>query len=157
MARVDMNSWIRDREQSVGIIVVSVVGFSLIVGSALAFWWRAGDVFSMVFSFGMASALTWFLVARCALAGARPEGAGLRVRNPLRTLVIPWSDIVGIRIGAQGLLPRVALIDLVDGPSVPAWGLQGPLPFFRPKSKGRLEAAVARLDQIALAFRSGSN
>jgi hypothetical protein len=133
------------------------VGFVWIVWSALGFWSRTGDVISMVVSFGLASALTWFLVARCALAGARLEAAGLRIRNPLRTLVIPWSDIVGVRVGAQGFLPRVAVVDLVDGRSVPIWGSQGPFPFFRPKSRGRLEAAVARLDQIALALRSGSD
>jgi hypothetical protein len=152
-----MNSWIRDREQSVGIMAVSGVSFVGIVWSALGFWLRTGDVFSVLFSVGLAIALTWFLVARCALAGARPEAGGLRIRNPLRTLVVPWSDIVRVRVGAQGFLPRVAVVDLLAGRSVPVWGLQGPLPFFRPKSKWRLEAEVVRLDQMALAFRSESD
>lgn len=44
--------------------------------------------------------------------------AGLTIRNPLRTLVIPWHDIVGARASSLGLTVAVA-----SGEQVVAWAV----------------------------------
>jgi hypothetical protein len=51
---------------------------------------------------------------------------GVRIRNQLSTVVIPWRDVTGFRIGRHGLKPAVCIVDLTDGSSKYAFGIQEP-------------------------------
>lgn len=71
-------------------------------------------------------ALVNAMLALCAWRwGTHPligaSDAGVTVRNPLRSLVVPWDDVAGCRATARGvtLLRR-------SGPPVVAWAVQKP-------------------------------
>jgi hypothetical protein len=97
-----------------------------LVISSILYWRENGDTPFLIASLLVAAIFLWFAVGRCALAGARPEPEGLKVRNPLKTIQLPWSEIVRIRVGTHGIEPVIAIVDLRDGRSVHIWGLQGP-------------------------------
>lgn len=151
-----MTDWVRNREQAVGIAAIAVVSGAAIAISGVRFWLRSGDAFSGLLSIGLAAGLVWFLVARCALAGAQPTGEGLLVRNPLHSRLVPWSAIERVYVGSHGVWPRVAVIELEDGSQIHIWGLQGPLPFLRPNSQGKLRTQVHELNRIAFEARNGT-
>ena len=93
----------------------------LLALAALATAFGGGDTGS-----ALIVALVNALLAVCAWRwGTHPligaSDAGVTVRNPLRSLVVPWDDVVGCRATARGvtLLRR-------SGPPVVAWAVQKP-------------------------------
>jgi len=121
--------WLRSREQSaiiaVGLVVFGVVGLVLVASSGS----RSGQILG-----GLGIAIYLAVGARVALMGAFVGPDGLRIRNPLRTHSIRWSDCQGFRVGRYGL-PRVAIADLNDGRSIPIFGIGGPPPSTRPRDQ----------------------
>jgi hypothetical protein len=81
---------------------------------------KGGGAGVAVVAFVIAAALI-VLAARVAVV---TSDRGVRVRNPVRTIDIPWSDVVRFRLGQHKLLSQVCLVDLVDGGSQYAFGIQ---------------------------------
>lgn len=77
---------------------------------------------------------------------------GVRIRNTVRTLTIPWDRIERFRIGRYKLLSAVCIIDLVDGESVHAFAIQSPRIRTPAESKGQEQ--VDRLNEILTAHRA---
>lgn len=75
-------------------------------------------------------ALGVILCGICIWVGTRPvliaDAAGVTVRNLLSTHRYAWSQIRAFRIGRHKRLGAVAIIDLLDGSSVPAFAIQVP-------------------------------
>ncbi|MEP6972648.1 MAG: PH domain-containing protein [Actinomycetota bacterium] len=78
------------------------------------------DVVPMIVGFVLCLALS----VKFALAGARAEERGLRVRNVLRAYFIPWADIDGkIILETWRILPGIPTVHLRDGRRIPIIGL----------------------------------
>lgn len=60
------------------------------------------------------------------LAAVFASADGVRVRNLYSGRKIPWREIKGFRIGRYRLLGAVCIIDLTDGSTQHAWGIQVP-------------------------------
>lgn len=118
--------WLRSREQSLGIGLTALVFALIAVGKMSSE--RGHDRIVWAIAAGA------FLIvgARLALMGARAEEYGLRVRNFLATRLILWTDVKSIRVGTYRLVPRVAIVDLRDGRSLPVWAIAGPPRATRP-------------------------
>jgi PH (Pleckstrin Homology) domain-containing protein len=145
------SGWIRDPGQSTFVIVVAVLfgGFMLAIA-----WQEARGLGASIVSVLVAAAWSWFTIARCALSGARVDPEALLIRNPFRTLILPWSDVVRARIGPHGFWPLIAIVDLTDSRSVHVWALQATP---RPRAMSRLLTAVERLDAQIRDRRQGGD
>jgi hypothetical protein len=52
----------------------------------------------------------------------RPDG--IFVRNPISSYEVPWAQIKGFRIGRRGVFGASCIVDLADGSTRYAFGLQ---------------------------------
>lgn len=106
------------------LVVCVVISTAFIAGAAILLITLAGlgrghaaDVVSILVVTAMA-------VVTCTLLGrprAVADGAGLAVRNPIRSRRISWEEIVAVRLGRSD--PWV-LLDLADGSSHPVMAIQ---------------------------------
>jgi Bacterial PH domain len=71
---------------------------------------------------------------------------GIRIRNPLHTVAIPWQSIERFRIGRHGMLSAVCVIDLVGGESTYAFAIQ--VPRIRTPAKSKEQQQVDRLNRL---------
>jgi hypothetical protein len=69
------------------------------------------------------------VLAGCLWAAFRVSGCGLRdagdhlvIRNPLRTVRIPWRDVASVELGRFGVMPKVG-VRRTDGSAVGIFGL----------------------------------
>jgi hypothetical protein len=108
----------------------------------------------------------WYLVApivialaiwgfRAARSGVLVDDRGVVVRNPFRSVTLAWSDIVEFRMAWSGIRTYGAQVVLRDGSRVKAFGIQGPNPRIRPKSKDA-ERIVAELNEELRAHGEGT-
>lgn len=93
----------------------------------------------------------------CVLAGimrARRMGVlahadGIVVANFTRTTAFGWDEIDAFSVGATAVVPRVLLVCLCAGGSVPAHGVQAKSVAFWPNDPGPERAAEALNDLLA--------
>jgi len=83
----------------------------------VAIGWRVFDV-----ALGLAS--FWFFAVRFGLSGVYVEDDGLRVRNLLTTVRIPWTEVEGVTIARRPSSQVMALVCCTGGARVWALGLQ---------------------------------
>jgi hypothetical protein len=111
------------------------------------------------FPFGLLSlAVAWsaaaFLGFRMARLAVYVEDGGIRVRNPLATKQIPWSEVRGFLLH-RSLLGEFGTAELHDGGSVRLWGIQPRSPVASGGDR-RAELAVGRLNsELQAARRAG--
>jgi hypothetical protein len=78
------------------------------------------------------------------------SNSGVRIRNPVGTIVLTWGEIAGFRIGRHRLLSAVCIVDLVNGEQQYAFGIQA-----AHASHGRREREKVRaLSQMADAHKN---
>lgn len=97
-------------------LFLAVVGLTQVGKSAS----KGGGIGFTVVAFVLAAAM----IAIFARGAVVTSDEGVRVRNPFRTIVIPWSDVAGFRIGRHRMLSAVCIVDLADGSSQYAFGIQ---------------------------------
>lgn len=68
--------------------------------------------------------LAWcmWMILRLSRCGIKDAGDALVVRNPVRTISIPWSSVAEFEHGRFGILPKVG-VRRIDGSSVGVFGL----------------------------------
>ena len=99
-----------------------------------------GHVIEAAFDLAMAAAMV-LGPGRAALYAGED---GVRIRNPFSSRTIRWDDIRGFRIGRHGPLGAVCIVDLADGGSAYAFGIQMPNVARKPKEP----AMVAELNRM---------
>lgn len=133
---------IRIAAVALGVLLFGVVGTIW-----LAFPQETRDQFTVmqrltVIGFGVATALAGYAMGRCRVE-ARPEG--LLVVNGFRRHVYPWHEVTGVTLRAGG---PWAILELRDGTTAPAMGIQG-------SDGSRAVAQVKRLRTIMAARAVG--
>lgn len=63
--------------------------------------------------------------ARAALAVLIVTEHGVTVRNPFRTVSMPWDEVAAFELGRYKLLGCVCLVRRIDHTAVPAVAIQG--------------------------------
>jgi hypothetical protein len=63
-----------------------------------------------------------WMVFRVSGCGLRDAGDHLVIRNPLRTVRIPWWDVASVELGRFGVMPKVG-VRRTDGSAVGIFGL----------------------------------
>ena len=134
-----MNSdgWIRSRGQSIVLRVAAwfEMGIFAIAAAAVLTGPESPEPVSpqdrllgriALIVFGVLAAAMGYVGLRFASAGARPEHAGLRVRNVFTQRVIPWADIEGFSLGRYSLSPYMGRVHLRGGAIWPIWGIAAP-------------------------------
>lgn len=66
--------------------------------------------------------LSLWAVLRVSGCGIKDTGHHLVVRNPVRTVRIPWADVQDIELGRFGVMPKVG-VRRTDGTAVGVFGL----------------------------------
>lgn len=89
------------------------------------------------------------LFARVALV---TDTEGVRIRNLVHTLTIPWDRIERFRIGRYKMLSAVCIIDLADGESVHAFAIQ--VPRIRRRAESKEQQQVDRLNKLLVSHRA---
>ncbi|HEY7477983.1 MAG TPA: PH domain-containing protein [Actinomycetota bacterium] len=139
---VRVGQWVRVGEQSVVIVLFSV--FLILVMLAGLRAERPLLLIDVVVAGLIAGS-----AARFAMMGLLVEPTGIRVRNLLRTHRIAWSRIDAVRMGTwKRVFPRMGLVDLVDGRTIPIAGVVGPNPITRPNNR----TAESLMDQLSNLF-----
>lgn len=121
--------WIRTRERSVEFIVTGVLMAALLLWSVTTIPNHDIDALDI-----FAALLLLALGVRAGLMGVLPEMRGVRIRNPLRTHRIAWSQIEDFRVEPYGLAPKVGVV-VYQGRRRPIVGIAGPNPLFRAKNR----------------------
>jgi Bacterial PH domain len=93
---------------------------------------------------GGAWALAAFLGLRMARLGVFIEHDGIRVRNPVHTLTIPWRAVRGFTLG-RSMIGDFGIAELHDGRHVRLWAIQ-PATRVSPKRDRRAELAIGTLN-----------
>jgi hypothetical protein len=74
---------------------------------------------------------------RAARAGAVVTEVGVIIRNPTKTVELPWSNVEGFSLGESGIYSTVGIVHTTDGGPLRIWGIQG-------RKRGR-DASAERL------------
>jgi hypothetical protein len=96
--------------------------------------------------------LAAFLGLRMARLAVRIEDDGIRVRNPLRTLSIPWRAVRGFTL-ARSVIGASGVAELHDGRNVRLWAIQ-PATGVTWKRDRRAELAIGALNVELQAARA---
>ncbi len=127
---------------SAGIVGVLLVPYTVY---ALIDVVRAGAFWLAVFVIIVAVASLTF-ITRAGLAAVVTTQRGVRVKNIRRTVVVPWEDVEGFSIGAQGILTKVGLLQRRGHEPIAMWAIQGPNPATRPNNRSA-ERMIERLNE----------
>ena len=96
-----------------------------------------------------------FLGFRMARLGVFVEEDGIRVRNPLKTKSIPWSEVRGFVL-SRSLLGEFGIAELHNGRSIRLWGIQSRSRVASPRDR-RAELAIGSLNlELQVARGHGS-
>lgn len=140
---------LRTRSQAILIVLVGVIGCVALFSMALARTPRTarhalstgdravGVILGLIVLGGC------LRLAYCA-AVVRPDG--LFIRNPARSIVVPWSEVRGFRLGRSGLWPMVCVLQRMDGREVAIWAIQDLGPAVRRPGRGAATGLVHRLE-----------
>jgi hypothetical protein len=121
--------------------VVVVLGFF----AAAQATYTTGKIGEAVVGVGLGGAM----VAAFARAAVVVRDDGIVIGNTVGTTEIPWSNIVGFRIGRCRLLSAVCIIDLADGSTRHAFAIQ----LARALSQTREMEMIAFLNEQAAIHR----
>ena len=110
----------------------------------------AGVLPSGLLSLAVAWSAAAFLGLRMARLAVYVEDGGIRVRNPLGTKRIPWSEVRGFLLH-RSRLGEFGTAELHDGRSVRLWGIQPRSPVGG--RDRRAELAIGRLNSELQAAR----
>lgn len=119
MLKLNWTGIYRTKSQFVIGIVLAVFTAIVAIGQIIEFETVAGRVAAAIFLVGGI-----FVSVRLALAGVRTTDSGIKVVNMFSSYDLSWGDIAHFRIGPKGLFPYVCLIDLRDGGTKHAFGIQ---------------------------------
>jgi hypothetical protein len=123
--------------------------------------WAIESASAGVVPFGVLRvAVAWgiaaFLGLRMARLGVFIEANGIRVRNPLRTRRLPWTDIRGFTL-SRSVLGEFGVVELHRGEAVRLWGIQ-PRKRVHVRRDRRAESAIGALNrELQLARAHGSS
>ena len=95
------------------------------------------------------------LVYRLATTAVLVRAQSLRVRNVLRTVEVPWSEVDGFDTEFKPLQGRVGVAVLSIGRTLAMSALQASNPFLARDYLGQLAAALDELDRHLQAQRRG--
>jgi len=149
VARAGNQRTYRSREQAVGIWIAVVLGLAWFAGIAID---AVGEDHAVV-AFAMGGLIgtpVFWLAIRSARAGVRVDDEGAHIMNVVRTIHVPWHEIVRFSIGSHGMLPKTGIVDLRGGERIAIWGIQAPNPVTRPKNRSAerlIEALNAELER----------
>jgi hypothetical protein len=96
--------------------------------------------------------LAAFLGLRMARLGVRIEDDGIRVRNPLSTLSIPWRAVRGFTL-ARSVIGEFGIAELHNGRNIRLWGIQ-PANRMTSRRDRRAELAIGTLNVELQAARA---
>jgi hypothetical protein len=127
------------------------------VGSGLFVAFLGLGQFSRPTNGGPGFAVFMFVLAACeivifARAALVTSDAGIRIRNPLSTVVIGWDEVDGFRIGRRGVLSAVCIVDLTDGSSRSAFGIQ--VPRARATARSKEQQIIDQLNELVASHRN---
>ena len=129
-------------EQRVVIAVSAlVVGASFIGLTTYAIASGGLDLFSLALIAAYGTPTWWSL--RAAISGAYSSPQGVRIRNPVRTIDIPWGDIDHFRVATTGAFAPVGEAVRKDGSIVRIFGIQASGRSDRARSKQAAEPIEA--------------
>jgi Bacterial PH domain len=133
----------RMRRESVVFGLVGLCFVVLGVGGALS---ASGDLLGLgLVRLIAAWTVAAFFVLRMARLGVFVERDGIRVRNPLKTVSIPWSQVRGFAL-RRSALGEFGIADLHGGRRVRLWGIQ-PRAGFTSSRDRRAELAIGHLNR----------
>jgi hypothetical protein len=112
----------------------------------------AGQLWPGLLRLGGAWLLAGFLGFRMARLGVLIESEGIRVRNPLTTLSIPWRGVRGFTF-ARSVVGEFGVAELHDGRKVRLWAIQ-PATRVRSRRDRRAELAIGTLNVELQAARA---
>ena len=129
-------------------LVLGLLLVGVVVGIWLAFPQSVRDQFTTfqrltVLAFGVAAGAAIYALARSRVE-ARTDG--LLAVNGYRSHLYPWSEVAGVTLRAGG---PWAILELADGSTAPAMGIQG-------SDGARAVAQVKRLREVLDAHRRAS-
>ena len=134
---------VRTRSQAILILMVGLIT-SIALLNVKADSGRRGSVVTSAVGFALAGAalIIGVRLARCAVI---IQSDGFLVRNPIRTIFLPWSTSESFRVGRRGLLRRVCIVSCRDRPDVVIFGVQGRGPAFK-LSTDPVNSLIAQLN-----------
>ena len=140
---------VRTTSQAVIIVIAGVLGAVSVATVALSptpsgSSHHASEASRLV-GFALAAVLLASAI-RLARSAAIIRSDALLIRNPVRTICLPWSMIAGFRIGRHGLWPRVCIVSCNDGSEVAIWAIQGVGPLVARPGRGSVVGLLAKLD-----------
>jgi hypothetical protein len=112
----------RTRSQALGILLMAVIGPAAVAD---------GLVKNTRVSAGAiaASSVATLLIVAVLLRGASTlltaDENGVKLRNPFRTVSVPWQEISSFEVGRYKILGCVLLIQRTNGEVLPAFAVQG--------------------------------
>lgn len=129
-------------------VVLGALLFGVTAGVWMAFPESVREQFTAfqrvtVVAFGLAAAAAIYALARSRVE-ARPDG--LLAVNGYRRHLYPWKDVAGVTLRAGG---PWAILELADGSTAPAMGIQG--------SDGAKAVAQVKRLRVILASRHGQD
>jgi hypothetical protein len=123
---------------------VFAVGFVLLgIGWAIESE-AAGQLRLGLLTLAGAWALAAFLGLRMARLGVFIQAEGIRIRNPLSTLTIPWRAVRGFTLG-RSMIGDFGVAELHDGRNIRLWAIQ-PATRVTSKRDRRAELAIGTLN-----------
>lgn len=112
----------RTRSQAFGALLMTVVGSAAVADGLV----RGTKVSAgAIAASSVITLLTVAVLARIALALLTTDENGVKVRNPFRTVAVPWREIRSFEVGRYKILGCVLLIQRSNGEVLPAFAVQG--------------------------------
>ena len=112
----------------------------------------AGQLGPGLLRLGGACFVAAFLGLRMARLGVDIEDEGIRVRNPLSTLSIPWRAVRGFTL-ARSVIGELGVAELHDGRNIRLWAIQ-PATRMTSRRDRRAELAIGTLNVELQAARA---
>lgn len=112
----------RTRSQAVGLVVLNVLVPAGVVDALV----RGPKVtVGLIAASSIACVLGVVVFLRAALTLLTADEDGVKVRNPFRTVAVPWREIRSFEVGRYKILGCVLLIQRTNGEVLPAFAVQG--------------------------------
>jgi hypothetical protein len=92
---------------------------------------------------------------RVGVCDAFYDDRGLRVRNPLRTISVPWDQIESFSLSRKGFTWGTAAVRRRDGKEIRIWAIQKPNASTRPNNTNAEELIDALNERLAAARQHG--
>jgi hypothetical protein len=142
---------LRTRSQSVGILVVGVIGCVVLVYMGLSpkpqtavhdVPTAARAIICIVAVLVLAASLR---LASCAAVVRRD---GVLIRNPISTQLVRWDGVSRFRLGRHGVWPMICILERASGDTVAIWAIQDLGLAARRPGKGAASRLVGSLNAV---------